>query len=568
VRSHAETQFTDFETRVLASEGDWQEGQRVGKLVTDTSQVSQLGANRVRNKPESYAEELRAGYAMIDAMQVAPDLKANLREQHEQIVTVAYGNAMLESNPALFKGMLASGAFDGMLKPEQIEAFHGGIDVEVRRQVAAAEHQANLEAKRDTDEIGAIKAEIAGGAEVSPDRIVPLIQRAEARGDKSVATALRVQLVQTQTKRETDTWTPAQWDNAITGLEAKQKRTQDEDFRLAALRQGRPAAIQTYENRPGEWAARNGFAPPAMTLADPKSVAAYDQWRRVVMNQTGGRDPGFPPALLSDWKAKAGGAVPQRLALLNDLQSMPPALRQAAIRSVAPGDAILQHSAMLASPLSRQYALDGAAARTVNPKLVSNDQANLVFQNHVGQSLGAMPPTFSANVKAVATNIYAAIAAQHGVTEFNRGRYEKAVDLALEQRIATWQGHRVIVSPELGTKGFEARLSGWNAPVPIGASNGAPVDGAGKPIKVGYIKRALIPRSVGGGRYMFVDPSGAPLMTKANQPWVVDIRQLPHVDEKAPPPIGGVDYSKMDYSGGRASGDSDWAVAGQGGAGR
>lgn len=552
VRANAETQFIDYESRLLTQEGDWQEGQRVGKLVNDTGQLSQVASNRVRGKPEAYSEELKAGYDAIAAMAVGDDVKTKLREQHEQQVTVSYGNAMLEKNPAMFKGLLASGAFDAILNPQQVEAFHNGIDVELRRQQAVIEHQANLEAKRDNDEIGAIRAELAGGVEVSPDRIVPLMQRAEARGDKSVAAALAVQLVQTQTKRETDTWTPAQWDNAITTLEGKAKRSPQEDIRLSALREGRSAAIQTYENRPGDWAAKNGFPPPIMNLAEPQSVAAYGQWRRVVMQETGGRDPGFPPAMLSEWKDKAKGTDKQKAQLLNEMQALPPEMRRAALLQVVPGDPIIQHVAMLKSRVSRQLALDGAVAKQANPKLVTNDQAQISYQAHVGQALSAMPPIFGANVKAAATNIYAGLAAQHGVGEFNRGLYAKAIDLALEQRVATWRGERVIVPPDLGAKGFEAKLSGWNAPVPAGASNGVPVDGAGQPIRIDYIKQNLTPRAVGNGRYMFVDASGAALMTKAAQPWVVDIRQLPSKAVAAKPKAGPINY----------------AVAGQGGAGR
>ena len=130
VRRRAQEHLEEFGGRFRSSAYQWQEGTRVGKLVTDTGVATDLAANRARRShdPKSYAEELSLGRQSIEAMTGVPvDVRDKLLRAHDEAVTVGYFNGLIDTNPAVVPRLLDSGGFDAMLSPEQMERLRNRI---------------------------------------------------------------------------------------------------------------------------------------------------------------------------------------------------------------------------------------------------------------------------------------------------------------------------------------------------------------------------------------------------------------------------------------------------------
>jgi hypothetical protein len=137
LRQQASAQFDEYGASLLSRESVWAEGKRVAKLVTDTGDLIDTGANRIRTARDqaAYADELRHGQDAIAAMQgIDDDTKAKLQRQMQQSYSVSFVQGLFDSGQAATaKGLIESGAFNDVLEPKQIEALMNGADVEIRR---------------------------------------------------------------------------------------------------------------------------------------------------------------------------------------------------------------------------------------------------------------------------------------------------------------------------------------------------------------------------------------------------------------------------------------------------
>lgn len=529
-RQQALSRFDEYSAQVVSGEYQYQQGHAVGKRVKDEQQAidTMRNINRTSTDPEVLPRELNI---RLDEIHSAPDLSDDLKEQlateaTQQAFAGSLDGMLDRGQPQMVKAQIDSGMLNHVFTPEQLDHYRNAADVEIRRQDAATEHQAQLQIKADTDELASIKSDFTAGVTVDPQRLNGLMARAAARGDESAASQIRVLSVQATIKPWTDVATPQQVDDEINGLAGLKDPTPEQEIRLQALRQARPGVIERYTNRPGEWAANNGDPPPTLNPADRASVTTYANWRSRVTAQTG-HDPGFPPANIQLWREEAKGGAAKRIQLASELQAMPPSMRTEIARTLDPNDRLLQHVVTLENARARELALLGPDALRANPALLKPAEARLDFNDYVGASLNGLSPEFRANVQDTAINIYAATMAQHGKGEYDRASFQRSIDAAMQGHITVWNGARVIVPPDLGGDGFATRLSRWTGQLPPGAANGAPVSASGGQVTAGYIRQQLIPRMVGDGRYMFIDASGSPLRLADGRPWQVNIRALP-----------------------------------------
>lgn len=422
----AKAQLAEFGSRLRSSEYEYEAGARTGKLVADQKTATDVAANRASQvqDPQKYAEEIKIGRQGIEALVGVPDnVRQELIQHHEQAVSVGYLNGLNNTNPKAAIALIDSGAFNEMLTPQQLDQARSGAMVEVRRADAAAQHQQQLQTAAMRDQVSTLKTQISAGVQVPDAQLADVQTRLSALGDNSGATEIGVLRVEAGVRREADVWKPEQYDSAINALAAKQKRTPEEDIRLKVLRQMRPSAVSTFNSNPGEWAAKNGFAPPAIDLDNPATFAARQSWARTVTAQTGRQTPLFNDAEVRQLRDEAGVSQQGMVDVANRLAALGGMDARRAARQVLPNDPMLARMVAIDGD-SRAAALRGAAVRKAN-KAIADGQASAEISSHFYETLGAAAQSFDAGevgvALEVAKNLYADAQARSGNVDWASG---------------------------------------------------------------------------------------------------------------------------------------------------
>lgn len=535
--NNARAQLAQFGERLVSSEVDWAEGRRVAKLVNDQQQLSMIGANRARQMHDTaaYAEELAAGHQAIDALNIPADVKEKLGREHDQQVTIGYLNGLNDTSPHAAVALIDGGAFGEILDPGQIEQARNGAMVEVRRADAVAAHQQQLEAAAVRENVQGLKARIDGGVAV-PDAELAQAQMDLARiGDAGGATAMGVLRVQNGVTRETEPWTPMQFDAEINRLTGKAKRTAEEDVRLAALRSQRPNAVATYNNNPGEWAARNGMPPPALDLADAGSVAGRMRWARSVEAQTGRPVNPLQPTEAAVLREQAAVSPKGRLDVANQIASFGGmgAVRAAAL--IAPNDPMLGRLATLANRQLRADATTGGEVRKQRKDLIdgtNGNDANGDFYDALGAAGGLLAPGQVGAAFEIARNLYAA---RSHSARYDQGLFDRATHEALGGTfgpngeklggLGSYGSTPVLLPPGMSDATFDKRM----ARLPMLALERAkfrPVWQDGTAMSGAELRKNFTPVMRPDGRYEFHGANGDVVTVKGGRTWVLDIAQM------------------------------------------
>lgn len=533
VRRQAEGQLTEFGTRLAASEYQFQEGQRIGKLVTDTQSAADLAANRaaMMHDPKAFAEEFSLGRQAIEAMPGVPaDVKDKLIKYHDETVAVGYLNGIVRTNPAAVAPLIDSGEFNDILSPAQIERLRDGAEIEVRRQKAQAASQAALLKSQKREEIATVTAQLSAGIEVPDATLAAAAAGAEAIGDTSGAFKLNVARVQAGINKATLPWQPRQYEaeiNRLTALGAD--RTDTQDVQLAQLRAIAPSRIREYNTNPGGWAAANGNPPPPLNLADPQSVRARISWARGVHDVTGRIVQPLTSAEAADFAGRAAASPKARIEVADQLAQLGGLAAVAAARQVAPDDPMMARLVLL-QPMDRRAAVNGAEARKANPALIdgkAGNDAREAFLARVGPATAMMGQGDVNAAFDIARNLYADAAAKQGIQTFDEGRFNSFIHRALggtkdaqgnyRGGIGAWQGNSVLLPSTMSQGQFETVLSKMtfrpeNAPV---FRNGAPMT----PAQV----RQYVPVQRPDGRFEFHGRGGVVLTGKDGTTWSMDI---------------------------------------------
>lgn len=529
----ARAQLAQFGAQLESGAARWQEGQRIGKLVADQGRLSEIGANRARRAPDAYAEELTAGREAIAALGVPEDVREKLLRQHDQLVTVGFLNGLNDTNPQIAVAMLDAGQFDDVLSPQQIEQARNGAMVEVRRAEAAAAHQAGLEKAALREEVQSAKSLIGAGADVPDAHLAALQQRLTAFGDTGAATEMGVLRVQNGIRRETEPWTPAQFDSEISRLLGKADRSDAESVRLRTLQTLRPAAVATYRNNPGEWAAKNGMPPPPMAFNDAASIAGRLRWARAVETHTGRPVPPLLPAEAAALREQAASSPRGRVDVADQIAALGGFATLQAARQIAPNDPMLGRLAQLADPMLRRAAAKGGEIRASRRDVidgVNGNDARIQFDEALGGAGALISPADLGAVFEVARNLYAARAEG---TRFDDDLFDQALHEALGGTVGA-NGERLgglgshgrvpVLLPDGMSDGtFDRALARFaSARMPASArpvwADGSPMTGADV-VKFTPVRRP-------DGRYEFQDGKGARITVKDGRTWTLDIARF------------------------------------------
>lgn len=535
----ATEQADEFGARFGSSEYEFEAGARVGKMVTDTQATSDLAANRARrmHDPKSYAEELSLGRQGIDALEgVDAATKGKLHKYHDETVTVGYLNGLNDSNPQAAKALIDAGAFDSVLSPEQLDRARSGADIEIRRQQAEQNAQASAAKAEAREKIATVNARLEAGEEVPDGELVAASQMAQAIGDDSGAYKLDVAREKSGLARITQSWQPADWQREINGLRAKgDKRTGREDVQLKYLEQIAPGRIAEFNNDPGGYMARIGKPPPALSLADPASIAARTEWARAATATTGRPVPLLSKDEAALFSTRAASSPKEQLAVANELALFGGRSAQAAARQVSPSDPTLARLVLL-NPNDRAATINGAAARVANRALIDGDAGNDArsdFYAMIGRSAALLSPQDLGAAFEVSRNLYADWAARNGSEGYDANRFKAIAQRALggapnargvqEGGLGAWNGMPVLLPQGLSQAGFDGALSRYRVD-PKSAT--APVFADGTVMTAEQL-RQYTPVQRPDGRYEFHDANDGVVMTKGRKAFVIDFSIRP-----------------------------------------
>lgn len=525
----AKGQMAEFGSRLRSSEYEYEQGARIGKLVADQKSASDVAANRARqaHDPKSFAEEISLGRQGIEALVGVPEkVKQELIQHHEQSVAVGFINGLNDTNPKGALALIDSGAFNEMLTPQQLDQARNGAMIEVRRADAAAQHQQQLQTAALRDQVSTLKTQISAGVQVPDAQLADVQSRLSALGDNSAATEIGVLRVEAGVRREADVWKPEQYDSEINRLAAKDKRTADEDIRLKVLRGMRPSAVSTFNNNPGEWAAKNGAPPPTIDLDNPATFAARASWARSVTATTGRQTPFFNDAEVRQLRDEASVSQQGMVDVANKLAALGGLDARRAARQVLPNDPMLGRMVSIDGD-SRAAALRGAAVRKTNKAIVDGQAAQEVA-SHFYDILGAAAQSFDQGevgaALEVAKNLYADAKARQGVNDWD-GRADdlnpyinvalggkKGADGFWRGGLGRWNDVPMLL-PDNWTQGAFDRVLSQVRFRPD--SKNGPVWADGKPMSATDLRR-YVPVRRADGRYEFHDKRGGTVARQRN----------------------------------------------------
>lgn len=504
------------------------------RTVTQAGEAGQLRANAVsRNAPaQDYVDAMQRANDMWSEMAGVSDAvrAKGLRGEHQDI-TISWLRGM-PGEQAL--AQLASGDFDSILTPAQMEQVRSGAEVEVRRTIAQAAHQDALAKAGLRDEVETVTAQISAGVDIPDDQLAGLQTRLEASGDQGGATKMGITRLEARVRRQADVWRPEEFDNRINHLAGQKKRTAEEDVELATLRKMRPGAVATFNSNPGEWAAKNGAPPPALDMSDPASIDARKRWSRTVASAAGRPVPLLTTAEAGDLRARAAESARGRLAVADeiagfgDYRSVTSAARQ-----VAPGDAMLARLATLPRE-TRAAAVAGAEVRKTQKDLVdgiAGQEALDAYRSRLGTSAQLMNPSDFNAAYETARNLYAEWAARTGVQDFREDQFATFIHQSLGGMkgargekmggVGRVNGAPILLTPGMSQDRFDRAWARFTfRPGPR-----SPVWQDGKAMTAAEVKRYQ-PVLRPDGRYEFHGPNNQVLSVKGGAIWTLDMERF------------------------------------------
>ncbi len=374
VRLRAQSQWDEFATRFIDGEADFEEGKRVAKLVNDTRAATDIAANLARRDPTAYKPELQRRVEAIDAMAIDADTREKLIRETGQVVAIGYLNGVIDTNPGLAGALLDAGAFDDVLAPPQIDQLRSGAQVEVRRNAAATEHQANVAQAALKEKIATLEEYDRQGVTIPEETLVAAETGLAQLGDTSGAAKLAGIRANNAFAKVYERQTPVQRERREAALAGKVKRSVAEDRELKWLQDHRGALDARFNSDPaGALGAVDGI--PALDFEQPSSIAARVEWARAQSAAVGRPVQAITLNEARQLRAVKDGGYAGKLATMEQIARLPGREAQAAARLIDPQDVQFQHLVTLPAGY-RKLAIEGKAALDKTPRLLDPNAAD------------------------------------------------------------------------------------------------------------------------------------------------------------------------------------------------
>ncbi len=485
VRRMAEQQWDSYGTALHGQEADWQEGQRVGKTVTDRQSAIDLGSNRVRRgvDPKAYAQELGLQLETNAALNLDEGSKAKLDKYTEQSFGLAAGQHLNDTNPQFAKQLFDSGEFD-FLDPATLEQLRNGADVKIH----TFELQERTKKAADLVDFGQQARLLikAGNDDLPFDDKLPasMEERGKALGAPPELMYDLSQLrVTNQVRHEYKPATAVMIEADLAALDTRIAKLGDKVpvpmvQRRAALNKVLEARRSAVKADPLAVAARSGITVPDVDWSAPngQQIAARVQAGHSASALTGAPLTFFRADEANQFKQEYAKGQQGQLNVLHVLdQFTDPFDRAAAAQQLAPADTNFQHMAQL-RPEHRAVVQRGQQARAANkafftpptgdPQGVGAAMAKI--DQEQAFALRAMHPADAAAIRDNARDYYAGFLAARGHQSVNEGfsanDYQVALRVAGGGTVARggstggmgyWQGTPFWVPDGFSHEGFQ-----------------------------------------------------------------------------------------------------------------
>jgi hypothetical protein len=480
VRRSATAQLDSYAGQVTKAEGDFEEGRRVDKLVTDIGLATDLARNRNRTAKGDravYEEELTLVRAAIEAMPgTSEDIKSALSREAEQKISIGYLQGMMDERPQEAKDAILRGEYNDIFSGEQLDALMNGADVEIRRVEAAAEREAAAAKAALNERVATAKAMDAQGIEV-PDEVLTELEAAAAlTGDQSTVVQLQGIRSNNAFARVYEKSTPLQIEQRRAALQAKDKPTIAEQRELAWLEEKGGSLTAKFQNDPfGSAQVSTGTVAPPLDLADPASVRARISWQRSASAATGRQIPLLSKAELAGMQEQYHGGDAGKAQVYAQLDMVPATagVRAAVAREIAPNDRPFQIMAQLPSGVRR---MAGEGLKVLREKkgfftpAKDNKQRDEINEmvDQVNTELAYALRNFpgeAASIQNVGVQIAAGGLAGRGQDgdHLNEATYRGAMNHALGRvdgkgGLGKWNGKPFVIADGFTPAGFEAAI--------------------------------------------------------------------------------------------------------------
>lgn len=538
VRRNVELQLREQRAAFVGGEYEWEAAKRVAKVRSDETDAATTGLNRIATAPDLataepiVAQERQASVDRIHGYAgISDDDKERMIHQLDQGIAQTTLDLGVRTDPAKARALLDAGAFN-ILKPEEIKQGYAAIGVEERRAEAQAAHAAALQKKAVMDQVEGVNAQIEAGVVVPDADLQKTAAAARAVGEETAGFKLDVARVRAGINRETEAWTPQQYDANIAQLRALgEKRTAAQDIQLKHLETIAPGRKEEFAKDPGAWGALNGDPAPALDMADPATWAQRRQWQGRISSLTRQPVPFLQPAEVQALKANYEQSPASRLAVINEIAPIGGRTAQLAMRQIAPQDDVAARIVLLPAG-DRAAAAAGVDARKTHPELVDGKQKAItqkLFGDRMGPAGSLLDQGEVGAVLDIARNIYADSAVKNGIAAFNKDLWNTSIHRALGGTrdpqgnwlggVGSWGDTPVLLPPTMTQKSFETHLSRMNW---TPNWDHAPVFRDGTPMTPAQVKQ-YVPVARPDGRYEFHGPGGAVLADRAGGFWTVSI---------------------------------------------
>lgn len=507
-------------------------GASADKAKLDAETMADLFANTLRTNPDpaQATNFLSAVDAFVDTQALPDTAKAAVRQALRQKVVLGQWHGINDADPQRALDMLAAGALDEEMTPEQIQAMRGLAESAVNRLRVEAERQAAIAERAAKEEEETALGEASRGVQVDPARMEEMAKRAEARGDTSKAAELRAASASAAVTNAYQDALPVQITAEMAKIEA------DKDWREKPELVYRHNALAELRERRRKDEAN--IAPPDWT--DAGSVADYEQAVRVDAAARGIPARYLPSDMIARLQDEMKSGTAGQGRVLGLIATLSPHAGLAAARQIAPDDRVFQWAATLDDPRARNLAIAGRDASAANDKLAPKKRMDALFRD-VETALSGFGADDVKAAKEAAASIAAEMLRQQGKTEWDEEVAADALHLALGGRgsgtgrvggVGRWKDAPVLLPDDMGQAEFDRRLSvlGGNANAYVG----------GRQITHEALRR-FRPVAVGDGLYHFHDAYGRPVIARDGTPTLLDIRrvrvpepQRPAASQRAP----------------------------------
>lgn len=546
VRRSAAAQLDEFGSRFRSAEYQWQEGARVGKLVTDTKSATDIAANRAyrSHDPSSFSEELNLGRQSIEAMTGVPaDVREKLLQNHDETVSIGFLNGVVDTNPAAVAPLLDSGQFDGLLSPQQADRLRNGAHAELRSREAQARAQAGVDARNKRDELGATENTLNAGAGTYQDRVA-IAGQYEALGDKSKAEEWKGKATAFAAVQGSRDWTLPDMDKRIAELTAKQGGkglSGAEAHELNGLKDQRSASAARLNDSGGALLQQQYATGRVLAPIDPADPASMQARARSAIAAAGayGRNLVEPilPTELQSFKDLMGDRPGDKLRALDAIRGFgdPRAIAGAARQIAGADDGDMRIAATLGHEVARDVLRGGDTLRG-NPTVWNERQAAAVMQTYYRRTLTLAGQGYADDVMAAAKNFYAERMTRAGETKWNPGRFAESIETVMGRTLTASGEVRggvarmpqgiVIVPPSMAPQALMNRFARSRPQDYAKAAGGRHPRWANGAAMTERQFKQLLPTAMAGGRYGFRGPDGGLIEDDQGDIYSVDIGAL------------------------------------------